>query len=551
MSLRLLHRAILSHLVVAVPPAVALGLLVVDVNERGLRTDAHTLHLSVVGRVRDAIEAEVKARFEVLEHGERVLSIPGLHLEDKTRLLRAQVAAGSLDWLALYRADGQRDSLVRPSAEGATAPATLPQALRHRARTDGRAVSPPDARQQVMLAVPLRVDGEILGFLAGPFSVARLAPRIEQLQEAFLGPEGRIEVVDDQARRLVGTAGAPGAQLGLHTPFEGLSGDGAGLERFSAGISTTYKDAAGARWLASLDASTELGWVVASARPESVALATIDAVKQRTLLLAAIAALAAGLVGLLFARATVNPVRALAKDVRASAKAGFSAPVDAGGSPELAALGGAFNDALARLSRYRKELQHRSQLQVRLSRQLTPSALHALLSQSTLEAESASTEPLSVLYVDLAKGHTLDGAEGSQVVEILSDLYAQACATIEQHRGRVDRFSGDAVVGVFPERLVGHPTQSAHAAAKEVLERVEALAARHPRLQVAVSVGLVSQVGQLAYPADGGELTVGGEIVEAAAALQQSAEAGRIAMDAQSRQALSEGKPAAAQEPKP
>ena len=83
MRTHLLQRAVLSHLFVAVPPALILGLLVVDINERNLREDAQQLHLSVAGRLRDAVEAEVRLQQAILRHGERLLSAPTGTLEEK------------------------------------------------------------------------------------------------------------------------------------------------------------------------------------------------------------------------------------------------------------------------------------------------------------------------------------------------------------------------------------------------------------------------------------------------------------------------------------
>lgn len=540
---RLLHRAIVSHLVVAVPPAVVLGLMVVDINQRTLRADAQQLHLSVAGRVRDAIEADLEARFELLNHAERTLSIQSVPLEDKTRLLRALVASTHFPWLALYTEGGQLDSVVRPS-DGTQAPAQqLQPELRHRARAKGRAVGRAEGEDSLVapLVVPLKVGDEVRGYVVAPLELERLMPRIEALQASFLGPLGRLEVVDAQSRALMASpALAPGKVLGANSPFEGYRGEGQGMESVQAGVSTTFKDTQQEPWLASLVSSPELGWVVASSRPAAAAFATLSEVRSRTLLLALIAALAAGIVGLVFARGTATPVLQLARSVRDSARGGFEAEVSESGTMELATLGQAFNESLRRLDRYRKELRHRSQLQVRLSRHLTPSALHELLSQGIQRTDGGRDELVSVIYVDLARGVSLNASSDSHgVVDALQDLYAETCAAIEQQGGRVDRYSGDAVIGLFPRSLVGEPPRAAHEAAEDVLRRVAALSARWADIDLAVGIGMVSQTGQVVMASDGGEFTVSGALVEHAATLQQSAGRQAIQMDAPSLEALS------------
>lgn len=539
---RLIHRAIISHLLVAVPPAVLLGLMVVDLNQQTLRTDAQQLHLSVAGRLRDAIEAEVDLRFALLRHAERTLSIEGVPLQDKTQLLRALVASAEFEYVALYTADGQLDSVVRPAQSPRNPPKILPQSLRHLARSRERAVGRAEGDAGAAeLVVPLKVNDELRGYVVAPLDLSKLSPRVEALQAGFLGPLGRLEVVDTDSRTLVASPPAPVGQiLGAHTPFEGFKGSGAGMESVQAGVSTTFVDADGQPWLASLVSSSELGWVVASSRPAAVAFVSLSEVRSRTLLLALIAALLAGLVGLLFARATAKPVLALARSVRESARGGFATKVAESGTLELAALGQAFNESLGQLGRYRAELRHRSQLQVRLSRHLTPSALHELLSQGVQRTEDARDEWVSVIYVDLARGSQLQaGPQDHMIVDVLQDLYAEACAAIEQQGGRVDRYSGDAVIGLFPESLVSTPVRAAHTAAEDVLRRVAILDQRWTGVDLAVGIGMVSQTGQVVSTPEGGEFTVSGALVEQAATLQQGAARQCIAMDETSRSALS------------
>ncbi|MCA9554780.1 MAG: HAMP domain-containing protein, partial [Myxococcales bacterium] len=342
MRTHLLQRAVLSHLLVAVPPALILGLLVVDINERNLREDAQQLHLSVAGRLRDAVEAEVRLQQAILRHGERLLSAPTGTLEEKKALLRALVAAGQLPWIAIYAPDGRLDSVVRPT-EGAPPPAELAEAVRVAARTKGFGVGAPTfegGTAHVAMAVPLTVEDEVRGYVVSSLEVAALEPEVKSLRASFLGQQGKLQIVSAGGVHLLAAGGpAAGNPVGRDAPFFGMSADEVGaLAAAETGVSTAWVDHGGGSWLASLVSAPSLGWVVGSARPESVALASIDAVRRRTLLLALIAGLAAGLVGLLFARAVAGPVRALARAVRASAQGGFGARVEAQGPAELEAL---------------------------------------------------------------------------------------------------------------------------------------------------------------------------------------------------------------------
>ncbi|MEM7677797.1 MAG: hypothetical protein AAF449_17505, partial [Myxococcota bacterium] len=77
---RLLNRAILSHLLVAVPPAAVLGAMVIDINGRTLRQESQQLHLSVASQLKDALAARVNEATLLLGHAERILGLSALSI---------------------------------------------------------------------------------------------------------------------------------------------------------------------------------------------------------------------------------------------------------------------------------------------------------------------------------------------------------------------------------------------------------------------------------------------------------------------------------------
>ena len=99
---RFLHKAILSHLLVAVPPAVVLGVVVMRINEVALRSEAQLLHLSVANLLKESLADEVRLEVSLLGYAERIL---GMELDGDTKraMLKAVVANGDLSHIAVFR----------------------------------------------------------------------------------------------------------------------------------------------------------------------------------------------------------------------------------------------------------------------------------------------------------------------------------------------------------------------------------------------------------------------------------------------------------------
>jgi class 3 adenylate cyclase len=133
---------------------------------------------------------------------------------------------------------------------------------------------------------------------------------------------------------------------------------------------------------------------------------------------------------------------------------------------------------------------------------------------------------VSVLFVDLVgfTGHA-ERLDPEDVRAILTPYYARVRSEIEQLGGVVEKFIGDAVMGVF-----GAPTaygDDAERAVRAALA-IRDWAADEDSLQVRIAVNTGEAIVALDARPDHGEAMVAGDVVNTASRLQSSAPLGSV-----------------------
>ncbi|MEQ8273233.1 MAG: HAMP domain-containing protein [Deltaproteobacteria bacterium] len=536
---RLLNRAILSHLVVAVPPAVALGWMVIDINEDAIELETQLLNLSLATQLRDRISARVERSAGALTHAESVLDLEAISIEARQDILRGLVAEGAIDHLTIHAPSGAFDTSIQiREATIDESPLAVPTERRlEKERFAVETLTNGDAR----VVVAWRRDDELLGFLATTLSAKRISDDAEQLARSYLPGGGEVEVVDSERNYVASSRRERVGKLaGSDSAFQAVRLEGGSLTQIEAGLSTRFTES-GDTWLASIMSAPKLGWVVGVSRPEKVAFISIERVKTRTILMALIAALTAGVVGLLMARQVTEPISRLVTQVKRAARRGFSEDAKVHAKGELGQLASAFNGALDELQDHRKQLRQTTQMRLRLGRFVSKGAMHGLLASSeTLETEGPP-RPITLLYADVVHERHADGSgdEGNEhLVTLLGEFFSAAHEVLTSKGGRIDRYSGDAVIGIFnDEGAAAHAIEAALALisdANAIADRWSALA----HVDLSASVGVVSGVAVVARAeATGNEITVSGEIVDRAAAFQHAAPPGTVWIDTSTKDA--------------
>jgi len=174
-----------------------------------------------------------------------------------------------------------------------------------------------------------------LGDLAGP------------LQDA--AGEGVAYLVDRSGQYLSGTSAAALSPQELALVAEGAGAAGP--------LTRTVVRGDGRSWLAAYAPVGALGWAVVVAQPTSLALRAADRVRVQALVWALGALVLSALLGLVLARAVVQPVRQLTDAAEALRRGRFDAPLPPAGPDELGTLSGTFAHMAAEVRRRDEEIR--------------------------------------------------------------------------------------------------------------------------------------------------------------------------------------------------
>lgn len=138
----------------------------------------------------------------------------------------------------------------------------------------------------------------------------------------------------------------------------------------------------------------------------------------------------------------------------------------------------------------------------------------------------------TILFADITGSTALgEQLDTERMRRLLTTYFGAMSAVIESWGGRLEKFIGDAIMATFgvPAAREDDP-ERAMRAALEMLERLESLNADFSqRHGVTMQIRIGINTGDVIAPADPGEqLIVGGDAVNVAARLEQSAEPGTI-----------------------
>jgi class 3 adenylate cyclase len=139
------------------------------------------------------------------------------------------------------------------------------------------------------------------------------------------------------------------------------------------------------------------------------------------------------------------------------------------------------------------------------------------------DAEGAERKLATMVFVDLVGSTEIAaGLDPEELQGRLEPFFDVARSSLREHGGTIEKYIGDAVLAVFGvPRAHGDDPDRAVAAALDLAERVTAL---DKGLEVRIGI----EAGEVLAQDGGGDLSVTGEAVNAAARLQQAAEPGEV-----------------------
>jgi len=215
---------------------------------------------------------------------------------------------------------------------------------------------------------------------------------------------------------------------------------------------------------------------------------------------------------MLVTRSVLAPVRDLLAATERAKEGDLSVRVPVASGDELGRLTASFNDMLSGLS-------EREALREAFGSYVDPEVARRVVSEGAL-LEGDEVE-VTTLFVDIRDFTSLaDRSTARETVAYLNQFFELVVPILTRHGGYVNKFIGDAVLGVFgvPARLPDHADR-ALAAACEVADAVEEAYGGECRIGIGVNSGLV-----IAGTVGGGgklDFTVIGDPVNVTARVQE------------------------------
>jgi class 3 adenylate cyclase len=449
---------VLFALLLGLGPLVALALLSVRIQRRGLEQAERELGVAVVDQAAEAVERSLDDAAEATHRVGRLLTEGKITSEDARLELSQETLARAvvLAHVAIYTPEGKLiDAITRAGEERKPEPlAAVPEGLSEK---EGRwlAVEFEGGVAELRYAEALVRGGTRRGWVVGTLKPRALDELLQDLSRRRYEQADRVVLVDAERRVIAG--GAPGSSLASKDIFAALGARAAVAQKLA--LTSEYPGEQGPM-VGTLRTLPERGWMLVTRRPEAEAYRALGGAQQASLIAAlAVGALAAAL-GAFFATRTTRPIRALVGLTHAYAARRFGERAEVQTGDELQALGESMSRMADELQRSDAELAKRARAQADLSRFLPEAVAEAVASGFHHVALGGERREISVLFADVvAFTRFAEEAPPERVSAFLNELFTILTEVIFRHGGTVDKFLGDSVMAIF-----GAPTpQDDHA----------------------------------------------------------------------------------------
>jgi two-component system NtrC family sensor kinase len=472
----LTQKLVLYALAVALLPLAASGFTLVRLGEDAMRSRIMAHERTAAVAVASGLERGVSDLGEAVVMVVKALPPAGLRRSERAGLLGLLLQqSSSVAAAVLLDARGEaQGALLSTVAGGVGAPPAEVAAAVSRVRDNlptldkiltrphdpllGAVYFPAHGPAHAVLAVGCSTQGERARMVVA-LELVLEAPLL-RLEDAGVGDESRVVLLDGLGRVIAHPARLPGTDLSAHAAVQALRlGGASGNVRYPGD---------GGVWAAAVALVPRLGWGVVVEQPEAVAFADAARMRRRTVSWITATAVVVALTALAFALRLRRRLTGLMVGVRAYSAGRFGERVGVGGPDELGQLADTLNAMAAELERSLAELQAWSRtLEERVdarTRELREAQAQLLL-QSKLAAigqlgagvAHEVNNPLAGIlgYAQLLLRKRPAGDPDQHALERIQEA-ALRCKTITQN---LLRFSQRGVTGRSPVEINGMVTE--------------------------------------------------------------------------------------------
>jgi HAMP domain-containing protein len=404
----------IAALAVAIVPMTALGLMVLDIQRKGLSRAEKELEAAVVDEAAASVLGSFDQASDAANRVNAIFSDERIDADARTRLIADVLArAPAVSGIAFF--DDTRafvDALVptgQPDADLRAAPAG------ERGFHGFRYETP--------------LGGPVRGTLVIAISRPALDAKLRDLSQIRFGATDRVYLVDDASRaRHPVFADVPSTEIVLTTEF---------VDRGAAKVGTIRTMPA-----------QHLALVVE--RPTEEAFAALT--EARRTFVEVVAGITAFIVlgAALFFGRVVARIRALVRLVARYGTRDLRARSDVKGADELEDLGHALERMADSLSASDAEIAKRARIEENLKRYLPEEAATAAASDASGLALGGAKKRVTVLFADVvAFTGFAERSSPEKAVAFLNELFTILSEVVFRHDGMVDKFIGDCIMAVF------------------------------------------------------------------------------------------------------
>ncbi len=506
---------------VSVVPMVVLGLVVLDIQRKGLSRAEKELEAAVVDEAASGVIGALDQASDVSARVVRVFGDESLDVGARTKLIEDIVArAPSIAGVAFYDEHEQFVDAVVPKGAASKgtpskgAPAALTVA---KPRRGFHVVTTPDGARVPRFDAPL--EGMVHGTVVVALGADVLDKKLRDLSLVRFGAPDRVFLVDSSLHVL----GGAGGRKPSFDMFTGRIGEQArGSWDFSHELLlTTELDDGPEHQVATVRTMPAQDWALVVERPTDEAFAALTSARRAFFVSVAALVALVTLAGMLVVRRVLGPIASLMKLVQRYARRDFVARSEVKSGDELEALGSSLEHMADDLAESELEIAKRARIETNLRRYMPAEAAEAAANgDSSLDLGGAKRR-VTVVFADVvAFTGFAEKASPERSVAFLNELFTILSEIVFRHGGMVDKFLGDCIMAVFRDDVSSAlaAAEDMHAFVASNLPRWREAYAFDVELGIGVSTGevLMGNLGSTERM----EFTVIGDAVNVAARLE-------------------------------
>jgi class 3 adenylate cyclase len=433
----------------AIVPAIAVGLGLMEVNATTLETQNREMRLAVAEDIAETIENALRDAHESLLSLQQVLTNPSIPEGSRIEIARALVESDPLiETVAIYDKTGEYVAQIDQTDRG-FAPDALADELAQQASSETMVVDrvefANDDAPTVDLLIALRPQpNEVTGFLRTRVPLDAAQQRTLEVGAHRLSDASRIEVIDTQRRILLSTdatsIGEKRAPEGLLASVEtvvakGVAHSGEHPER---PVLLSARPLRSVPWVTQVEVPIEEAYASLYRMRWIVGTGTLGA------------ALIAFVLALFFSGRLTRPLDALVQFTRRLGERAFAERVEIDTNDEIALVASSLNDAAAELEASEEKIAREIEIRADLGRYLPEDLVDNVVRREQVMDLGGQRRQITVMFADVVRFTPMcEHHPPEVVVQILNELFTLLTTVIFQSGGTVDKFIGDCVMAFW------------------------------------------------------------------------------------------------------